>query len=58
MKNVIERKWSIPWGIMEYVEEIQRLMRICDAKVTHIYREGNKLADHLANYSLDVGPIE
>ncbi|XP_070002587.1 uncharacterized protein [Nicotiana sylvestris] len=26
--------------------------------VTHIHREGNKLADHLANYALDHGEIE
>lgn len=26
--------------------------------VSHIFREGNKLADHLANYALDHGNIE
>lgn len=33
-------------------------MQQCDAVITHIYREGKKLADHLAYYALDVGPIE
>lgn len=27
-------------------------------KVSHIFREGNKLADHLANYAIDVGEIK
>lgn len=33
-------------------------MEGCNVKVSHIFREGNKLADHLANYALDVENIE
>lgn len=33
-------------------------MEGCNIKVSHIYIEGNKLANHLANYALDVGTIE
>jgi len=31
---------------------------LCNGRITHIFREGNKLADHLANYALDQGVIE
>lgn len=40
------------------MEEIKRLLDGCNNKVSHIYREGNKLVDHLANYALDVGSFE
>uniref|UniRef100_A0A1U7Y3W8 Uncharacterized protein LOC104240759 n=1 Tax=Nicotiana sylvestris TaxID=4096 RepID=A0A1U7Y3W8_NICSY len=40
------------------VEEMMQLMNGGNYIVTHIYREGNKLADHLANYALDHGEIE
>ncbi|XP_070019940.1 uncharacterized protein [Nicotiana sylvestris] len=41
-----------------HVEEMMQLMNGSNYKVTHIHREGNKLADHLANYALDYGEIE
>nr|XP_033513226.1 uncharacterized protein LOC117277909 [Nicotiana tomentosiformis] len=36
LKNVIEGTWSTPWGIVEYVEEIWRLMEMYNARITHI----------------------
>lgn len=54
MKNIVEESWKPPWYITECVEEIRRLMDEVEIRVTHIFREGNKLADHLANYALDV----
>lgn len=42
----------------EYVEEIKELMQINNIIVNHTLREGNKLADNLANYALDKGLIE
>nr|XP_009798917.1 PREDICTED: uncharacterized protein LOC104245059 [Nicotiana sylvestris] len=50
--------WKPPWSIVDYMEEIWQLMSRGNFKVTHIFREGNKLADHLTNYALDVGDIE
>nr|XP_009589827.1 uncharacterized protein LOC104087127 [Nicotiana tomentosiformis] len=58
LKNIIEGVWKPPWCIVDQVEEIVQLMEGFIFKVTHIYREGNKLADHLANYALEVGTIE
>lgn len=43
---------------MDHEEEIMKLKEGLNFKVSHIFREGNKLADHLANYALDVRNIE
>lgn len=58
LKNVITSAWNPPWFITNHIEEILQLLEGCNKMVSHIYREGNKLADHLANYALDVGNIE
>ncbi|XP_075100004.1 uncharacterized protein LOC142176387 [Nicotiana tabacum] len=58
LKNVIEGKCSAPWSVIEYVEEIKEIIQRWNVSVLHIMREGNQLADHLANYALDVGGIE
>lgn len=58
LKNILTGIWKPPWIIAEHVEEILVLLGLCNKKVTHIYREGNKLADHLANYALDSGNIK
>lgn len=41
-----------------YIEEIKELMLRCNIEVPHTFREGNKLADHLTNYALNVGSLE
>ncbi|XP_016514982.1 uncharacterized protein LOC107831708 [Nicotiana tabacum] len=53
LKNIIEESWNPPWYITEHVEEIIRLKEQSIIKVTHIFREGKTLADHIANYALD-----
>ncbi|XP_070009928.1 uncharacterized protein [Nicotiana sylvestris] len=58
LKNIIEESWKPPWYITEHVEEILRLKEQNTIKVTHIFREGNTLADHLANYALNEGNTE
>lgn len=58
LKKVIAEEWTVPWSISEEVEEIKELMTRCNVMVSHTLIEGNNLADHLANYALDVGPIE
>ncbi|XP_070054705.1 uncharacterized protein [Nicotiana tomentosiformis] len=58
LKNIVEGSWKPPWCIIDQVDEIKRLLNGCINMVSHIYREGNKLADHLANYALDVGNFE
>lgn len=58
LKNVMKGRWTCPWNLIGYVEDINVLMATCEVKVSHIMREGNKLADHLANYGLDFGHME
>lgn len=58
LKNIIEGLWKPPWCVVDHVEEIWQLLEGLNSKVSHIYREGNKLADHFANYAFDVGEIE
>ncbi|XP_075092316.1 uncharacterized protein LOC142172566 [Nicotiana tabacum] len=58
LKKIMDGIWKPPWIISEQVEEIMQLMNGSNYTVTHIHREGNKLADHLANYALDHGEIE
>lgn len=38
---------------MEYIEEIQIIMSESDIGIQHIYREGNQLADKLANIVME-----
>ncbi|XP_070017599.1 uncharacterized protein [Nicotiana sylvestris] len=58
LKKIMDGIWKPPWIISEQVEEIMQLMNGSNYTITHIHREGNKLADHLANYALDHGEIE
>lgn len=57
LKTVIMENWITLWMMTAHVEEIRRLMVLCHTRISHIFREGNKLAEHLANYALDTGPI-
>ncbi|XP_019251272.1 PREDICTED: uncharacterized protein LOC109230201 [Nicotiana attenuata] len=58
VKNVILGDWNSPRSVVVYMEEIKELMNRCNLKVSHTLREGNQLADHIANYALDTGPME
>ncbi|XP_016482344.1 uncharacterized protein LOC107803221 [Nicotiana tabacum] len=57
MKKIMEGSWKPPWCIVEQIEEIMQLLNEDNYVVSHIYREGNKLTDHRANYALDHGNI-
>lgn len=58
LKNAIPGIWKPPWIIEDEVEEIKRMIEMCNEMVMYIYREGNQLADHLVNYALDSRNIE
>ncbi|XP_060195488.1 uncharacterized protein LOC132624780 [Lycium barbarum] len=57
MKKIMDREWKLPWNIIHAVEEIWDIIHNADVQVLHIMREGNQLADHLANYALDHGEV-
>ncbi|XP_070002349.1 uncharacterized protein LOC142166000 [Nicotiana tabacum] len=58
MNNVVDGIWDIPWSIEKYVQEIKLYMSRCNYRLSRIMREGNKLADFLANHALDYGDNE
>ncbi|XP_060190601.1 uncharacterized protein LOC132619846 [Lycium barbarum] len=53
--RVLLEDWKPSWKISQWVEEIQELETGMDIIYTHILREGNKLANALANQALDIG---
>ncbi|XP_060182526.1 uncharacterized protein LOC132612227 [Lycium barbarum] len=57
LRNIVEKVWEVPWQIVTIVKEIWRIMKGKIVVVSHIFREGNKLEDHLANVALDEGEI-
>ncbi|XP_019240115.1 PREDICTED: uncharacterized protein LOC109220106 [Nicotiana attenuata] len=58
LKNIIEGSWKPPWCIFDQIDEIVRLKGEFTLRISHTFREGNYLADHLANHALDVGDME
>nr|XP_016467082.1 PREDICTED: uncharacterized protein LOC107789726 [Nicotiana tabacum] len=58
LQKVITGEWKPPWVLGSLVEEIMDLMKRANVKISHTLREGNKLADHIANYALDNGLLE
>lgn len=53
VKNIIKEAWKIPWQIAENIEETKEIMRRLNMIIQHIYREGNVLADYLANITFE-----
>ncbi|KAH0712191.1 hypothetical protein KY289_008150 [Solanum tuberosum] len=53
LKKIILKTWRILWEIIEKVEEIQELLQQTRATITHIFQEGNCLADSLANIAIE-----
>lgn len=49
LKNSIE----IPWRIYYYVAAVREILQNLVFFVTHTYREGNQMADGLANFAMD-----
>ncbi|XP_070021428.1 uncharacterized protein [Nicotiana sylvestris] len=58
LRNILEGKWEAPRNINEDVVEIKMLMEECNVRASHILREGNSLADYIANCALDNGDFE
>ncbi|KAF3663980.1 hypothetical protein FXO37_11716 [Capsicum annuum] len=49
LKNIITGIWKPPWSVTAELEEIGELLENLNVQVTHVMREGNQLADYLAN---------
>lgn len=57
MKRVLDKVWEPPWNIIRQVEEINKLISCCVVDITHVLREGNKIANHLASLTLEQNAI-
>lgn len=55
MLKILEDKWAVPWSIAGMVAEIKASMHQKHHLFQHILREGNQLADYLANRAIDKG---
>lgn len=51
--QVIKRVWKVPWEVVELLDDIRRNKEQVELQVSHIYREGNDLADYIANLAVD-----
>uniref|UniRef100_M1BF38 RNase H family protein n=1 Tax=Solanum tuberosum TaxID=4113 RepID=M1BF38_SOLTU len=53
LKKMILNQWKVPWEIVERIEDIRQSLQQLDARIIHIFREGNTVADSLANEVID-----
>ncbi|XP_055835234.1 uncharacterized protein LOC129903715 [Solanum dulcamara] len=57
IQKILTGDWKPPWNIAGWIEEVEEYKRDMDVIFKHTLREANKLADALANYALDEGPM-
>lgn len=53
--KILTKEWDCPWNVVDYVEQIRKLLHDKQVRFQHILREGIQLADHLANTAIDNG---
>ncbi|XP_060211915.1 uncharacterized protein LOC132639486 [Lycium barbarum] len=56
--NILQDTWITPWELMNQIEQIKQDMRAMQVQINHIFREGNSLANFLANQALDHAEIK
>lgn len=47
--------WGVPWEVADMVEEIQQQIHKQHIHIQHIFREGNQLANYIANLAKGEG---
>ncbi|KAH0716077.1 hypothetical protein KY284_008982 [Solanum tuberosum] len=57
MNKVLTGEWAILWNIADTVEEIKACLEGKQLNFQHIMREGNQLADYLANKAIAEGGV-
>lgn len=57
LKKMILRTWRITWEIAEILEDIIREVKQQQVTIRHIYREGNQMADYLANLAINQAEV-
>ncbi|XP_055800831.1 uncharacterized protein LOC129870195 [Solanum dulcamara] len=58
IQNILTGDWKPPWIIADWIQQVEEYKRDLDVLFKHTLREANKLADALANYALDEGPMQ
>ncbi|KAK6773985.1 hypothetical protein RDI58_029224 [Solanum bulbocastanum] len=58
LMKMILKTWRVPWEIAEILEYIIREVQQQQVTIKHIYREGNQIADYLANLAIDQTEIQ
>ncbi|KAK4726875.1 hypothetical protein R3W88_031792 [Solanum pinnatisectum] len=53
MMNFLRGTWKIPWEVEDIYQAINRVQQLVSVQVIHVYREGNYLADSLANMAYE-----
>lgn len=49
LERMIEKQWKVPWELIEIIEDIRVKSQSLQGNIIHIFREGNTVADALAN---------
>lgn len=53
MVNIIKRIWRVPWELAIWYEELENLLVNIEAKIQHVFIEGNTMADYIANLAFE-----
>ncbi|XP_049388482.1 uncharacterized protein LOC125852843 [Solanum stenotomum] len=53
LKKMLLNQWKVPWEIIKRIEDIRQRLQQLDARIIHNFREGNTVADSLANEVID-----
>lgn len=51
--KILTKVWEVPWNIAVIVDDIRGLSQEVQVHIQHVYREGNSLADCIANLAFD-----
>uniref|UniRef100_A0A0V0H132 Putative ovule protein n=1 Tax=Solanum chacoense TaxID=4108 RepID=A0A0V0H132_SOLCH len=53
LKQMINKQWKVLWELIELIEDIRVKLHSMQGQVIHTFREGNTVADALANEVTD-----
>ncbi|WMV59161.1 hypothetical protein MTR67_052546 [Solanum verrucosum] len=53
MVNITNKTWRVQWELAEQYDELQQALMKIEAIIQHTFREGNKMADYMANLAID-----
>uniref|UniRef100_A0A0V0H336 Putative ovule protein n=1 Tax=Solanum chacoense TaxID=4108 RepID=A0A0V0H336_SOLCH len=54
LQKIIQKQWKVPWEIVEKIENISDRLHQLNSQVKHKFREGNSVADVLANTVIEI----